>query len=241
MRMRLFDQWIRSGLFAFAADGGAGGGAGGAPAAGGGAPAPAPAPTPAAPAPAVPPDLQALLSDPTKFAGRLEESKRAGQNAALQALGFKSIEEAKAAIDAHRAAEEAKKTELQKATEKAAALEKDAAEAKALRETIGTLLETEEKAIPPEKAPLLDKLAPPKSDPAARLKWIATARAEGIFGAAAPAAPAQSKAGGTPPPGAPPAKSEGKAVKDMTDEEFARHRATWADQAAVKYSGGATG
>lgn len=90
-------------------------------------PAAAPAPIPpAAPPPA--PDAGAQ-QDPNWLAPRLEQAKRAAETAVLAQLGVKDAAEAKAALDAYKAAQDAAKTEAERVAARIA--EGDAAKARA--------------------------------------------------------------------------------------------------------------
>jgi hypothetical protein len=96
------------------------------------APAPVAAPVVATPAPA-PAEPQA---DPAWLNPRLEQAKRAERDRILAELGVKDPAQAKAILDAAKAAEEAQKTELQKAREEAASLKARAERATVLEQTI---------------------------------------------------------------------------------------------------------
>lgn len=162
------------------------------------APASAPAPAPTTTAPAVGEEFKAMTAE--QFTARLAREREA----AIKGLGFKSMEEAKAAIDAAKAKADAEKTELQKATERAAALEGRAKQAETYEASLKRYLAAEESTLGEAHKKLLD-LAPPAEQVEARLDWIAKARAQGLFGAqpAAPKAPNPSTtaapAGPTPP------------------------------------------
>jgi hypothetical protein len=78
---------------------------------------------PAAPAPVVIPVVPGLSQDEVnRIAAREKESgKRAGMQSVLETLGVADVKEAKAVIEAARAAEDANKSEMQKAIDKAQA------------------------------------------------------------------------------------------------------------------------
>ncbi|MFO0610789.1 MAG: hypothetical protein U0324_46940 [Polyangiales bacterium] len=164
--------------------------------------------TPAAPAGISEADAAARAADAVK--------------SALKELGFEKLDDAKAAVKAQREAEESKKSELERATGKVAELAPRAKRAEALEGTIKRYLDAEEKSVPKEKRELLD-LAPAADSPEARLEWILSAKAKGLFGPAAEAKPANTRAGGSAPPANAPGAQ--KHPRDMNDAEFAAFQA----------------
>lgn len=204
-------------------------------------------PAPAAPtAPDVskiPPDLLALVADPDRFKARLGEAQTAGQRALAKSLGFADVEAMTKALEAARKLEDAQKTDLQRLTDQVAALSPQAARATALEAAIAETLKAQEGAIPEASRGLLD-LAP--TDPADRLRWIATAQAKGLFApASAAAAPAAAKATATTRAGgsaaAAPAAAKtqgGKLPSDMTESEFTAHKSQWLAQLGGRLASG---
>lgn len=89
---------------------------------------PAPAPHNAAPDPAPPPPAAPPPGDPNWLAPRLDQAKRSAEAAILAALGVKDAAEAKAALDAYKAAQDAAKTEGERVAARLA--EADAAKAR---------------------------------------------------------------------------------------------------------------
>lgn len=160
---------------------------------------------------------------PDAFKARLEAERQAGIKAALKDLGVDSLDVAKTRLTEDAKRREAEKSELQRAQDTAKDLEPKAKRADALEASVKRFLEAEEKAIPDAKKSLLD-LAPPATDPVGRLDWIANAKSKGLFGEAA-TTPANTRAGGNPPPASTTPGTAGKRPAEMTDAEYRAWRA----------------
>jgi len=163
------------------------------------------APTPAAPAAA---PAQADDKEPHWLSGRLDRAKKE----LLKELGVEDVKDAKAALAAFKADQEAKKSDLQKAQERAASLETAAKERDlykthveaSSKASLAALTEAQRAAVtrlagddPLRIADAIDVLRP---------TWAAAAPA-GTTGAPAPVAPpppAPAPANTAPPAGAPP-------------------------------------
>lgn len=194
-----------------------------------GTPSPAPAVQPATAAQA--PAQQAPAAPALAFQGmtleqfneRLAQAEAAGSKKALAQLGAESIDAAKAALDADKKRRDAELSAQQKLDAQTQQLATASARATALEASVKGYLDAEEKAIPEDKRALLE-LAPPATDPSARLQWIANAKAKGLFAATtAPAAastPANTKAGGTAPATGNAATPQ-KKPSEMNDAEYA--------------------
>ncbi len=175
--------------------------------------------TPPAPAPGE--EWKGMTTE--QFNARLASERETAQRKLLKDLGAEKPEDIKGALARLKEAEDAKKSDLEKLTGRVTELEPKAKRADELHAAIVGYLEAEEKAIPEDKRALLD-LAPPADQPDARLRWIANAKAKGLFTVAAPAAPEKkepttTKAGNGLPPKPADAPAE-KRPKDMTDDEF---------------------
>lgn len=158
-------------------------------------PAAAPAPIPpAAPPPA--PEAGAQ-QDPNWLAPRLEQAKRAAETAVLAQLGVKDAAEAKAALDAYKAAQDAAKTEAERVSARLA--EGEAAKARAA---------TLEAAVSAHAATEMAKLDDAKRDAVIAIAGEDTAAQLRAISALAPTWSAQVQpppAAVVPPPAAPPA------------------------------------
>lgn len=172
----------------------------------------APAGTPAPAAPPATPDPSTVAQtpvptpaspDPTWLAPRLENAKRTGERAVLEALGVKDAAEAKAAIAAYNASKEAQKSIEQRALEAeqratAALSESDRLRAVATEQAARMLV-----VLTPEQQDAVKAIA--GDDPALQLRaigalgptWAAERRA------AQPATPQTPAATTTTPPTAP--------------------------------------
>lgn len=148
---------------------------------------------PAAPPPA--PDAGAQ-QDPNWLAPRLEQAKRAAETAVLAQLGVKDAAEAKAALDAYKAAQDAAKTEAERVAARIA--EGDAAKARAaiLETAVGTHADSELAKLDDAKRAAVVAIA--GDDKAAQLRAIAALAP--TWAAAVAATPAA-----VTPPAAPPA------------------------------------
>lgn len=161
--------------------------------------APAPAPKPAATSP----------EDPAWAGQRLERER----NKILKDLGVGSFEDAKKAVDAAKAADEAKKSAAEKAAELELTLKSTKAEAQALAEALGAYAKAQMGALTEAQRNAVAVVA--GDDPAKQLKTIEALRSTWAS-AAAPAAPA------APPPvrdtaTAPAAPKEGAAPSTPPD------------------------
>jgi hypothetical protein len=157
------------------------------------APAGSAAPAPAAPAPAAPAAPAAgeewrQMSNEA-FNQRLADAGKSREAALLKEFGVKTPADLKSLLDEGKKLREAQMTEQQRLEAAVKSLEPVAAKSKALEEDVAFFLQTEEAAIPDDKKSLLE-LAPPADNPGARLRWIAQAKAKGIFGASAATAAA---------------------------------------------------
>lgn len=144
--------------------------------------------TPVAPQPAPIADPNA---EPAWLKGRLERAERAAEERAIKALGFDSVDAARAAYDAGR-----------KAAEKAAALESLDGENKALRETLGAYAKATLDALGDKHRAAIVALA--GDDPKAQLRAVETMRANGLLDAPAQA-PTAPQPAAKPAPLPPPA------------------------------------
>jgi len=153
---------------------------------------------PATLAPLVAPASPAVTS--AQWAHAQEQARAKARQDLLAELGYQDEDEAKAAREAQRKAEEAQKTELQRLTEAAAKVEPLSAETKRYRAAVESHLAAEIAALPEAKRALVDDLGPAATDPAARLEWLSKAKAKGLFAeakataAAAPGPPATTMA-----------------------------------------------
>jgi len=155
---------------------------------------PAALPTPPAPAahtPAAQDD-----KEPHWLADRLRREGEAARKAILKDLGVENPKDAKAALDAYKADQEAKKSELQKAQEKAAAHEAKANERDAYRAAVEAQAQADLAALTPEQRAFVEDIA--GDDPLKIAMTIRKARPTWAV-AASPAAPA-----GQAPPAVPP-------------------------------------
>lgn len=163
-----------------------------------GVPAAAPAApaTPAAAAPTVPivPAPAEPEKEPHWLPDRLRRSEEAARKAILKELGVENPKDAKAALDAYKADQEAKKSELQRAQERAAALEAAAAERDQYRSAVEAQAAADLATLTPEQRAAVESLAgdnPLKVSNAIRAlrpTWAAPATAS--VAPTAPAAPA---------------------------------------------------
>lgn len=124
------------------------------------------------------------------FNARLAAEREAGAKSVLKDLGVEKAEDAKARLAEDAKRREAEKTELQRAQEQAKEAETLRTYKANSEAAIKRLLEAETKAVPESKKGLLD-LAPPETDPVARLDWMARAKERGMFTDAAPATTTQ--------------------------------------------------
>jgi 2-oxoglutarate dehydrogenase E2 component (dihydrolipoamide succinyltransferase) len=162
------------------------------------APAPAPNPQPA-PVSAAPPAASAAPATPTEphvgepgwLPERLKRAEEAARSAVLKELGITDPAQAKAALDAARAAEEAQKTQAQKDAERIAALTQSSARVAELEAIAKGRAEYEMAKLSDSQKAAVTALA--GNDPGAQLKAI-TALAPTWGQSAAPV-----------PPSAPPA------------------------------------
>jgi hypothetical protein len=204
----------------------------------GGTPPPAPGPAGTPPPPTPPP-----ASDPHKEL--VAREREAAERQLLKQLGFKSVDEAQAAIKRGKELADANKTELDRLREAASQAEQANAERQTLRGTVERILQTEIEALPEDKRSLVEELGPTQDDPAARLEWLARAKKKGLFAVAPPeppspppgpppANPANSRAGsGTPPPPSTPQGAPKKRPIEMTAAERVQALALYqAEQAA---------
>lgn len=152
-------------------------------------------PAPAIPAPAAQPDAPPP-GDPNWLAPRLEQAKRTAENAILAQIGVKDAAEAKAALDAHKAALDAAKTEAERVAARIA--EGDAAKARAaiLETAVGTHADSELAKLDDAKRAAVVAIA--GDDKAAQLRAIAALAP--TWGASVATPPAA-----VTPPAAPPA------------------------------------
>lgn len=111
----------------------------------------APSPEPAKPA-AQPP---AGDKEPAWLAGRLDQAQRA----ILRELGVEDVKDAKAALAAYRADQEAKKSELQRAVERAAALEPAAKERDLYRARVEAMTSQTLAGLTPEQRTAVERLS----------------------------------------------------------------------------------
>jgi len=167
-----------------------------------GAPAPTPAAAPVVTPPAAPaapaaapvadPPAKPADAEPPWLAGRLERERRA----TLKAIGIDpdNADDAKAALEAHRAATEAQKSEVQKLTEANAALQLRAKRAEELEGAVATSAEAALATLTDQQREAVKALA---GDDVAKVSNAIAVLAP--TWAAAPANPAQ-------PPAAPAAK-----------------------------------
>lgn len=175
---------------------------------------PAPAPQPAAP--------PAPGAEPAWLADRLDRERRA----VLKALGVEKVDDAKAALDAYKQAQDAAKTEAEKTAERIAALTRASARADELEEIAKSRVAYELGRLTPEQQAAVSAIA--GTDAAAQLKaitaltptWAASAPP-----AAAPPAAAPPPATSAPPPVAPP--PAGQQVSGVDHKaEYQRLKAT---------------
>lgn len=167
-----------------------------------------------------------------QFNTRLHEAGQTAVRTVLKELGFEKVEDAKARLTKAGEIEKAQMSELDRAKATAKELSSKAANADRYETAIKSYLEAEEKAVPDAKRDLLD-LAPPATDPAARLDWISKAKAKGVFNVTSPAEtktetktdakPANSIAGNGNPPA--PKNGTAKSPLEMTAEEYAKFKA----------------
>lgn len=167
-----------------------------------GTPAPTSAPTPAVTPPAASPppageEWRNMSAD--AFKGRLDEAGSAREKQLMKEFGFKTPAELKTALDEGKKLRDAQLTEQQRLQAQVEELSPRAKRALDLEAAVVALLDTEEKAIPADKQALLG-LAPPADQPEARLKWIAMAKAQGLFAGAAAAATTTTPAARPPAP-----------------------------------------
>lgn len=179
-------------------------------------------------APELPADLKELVNSPEAFKARLSKEREVGTKSMLKDLGFANVDEARTFLAQAKKDADAKKTEAEKMAERFAALEPKAKQAEQYERDIREYLEIEEKQIPEDKRSLLD-LAPSADSPSARMKWIAAARARGLFAAATapsqqapkPVTPANTIA---PPGPTPPAPTGGASPQQIYDAHIAAGR-----------------
>jgi hypothetical protein len=166
---------------------------------------------------------------PEAFKARLESERAAGTKGLLASLGVDSPDAIKKALETLKKLESEKLSETERAAARIAELEPAAKKVADLETRIRKVLEVQEAAIPEAKRGLLD-LAPPATDAAARLEWIVTARAKGVFDDAAAGTTttttdatkaANSRAGGTAP-ATTTTTVAAKSVWEMTPEERKR-------------------
>ena len=171
-------------------------------------PAPPPAPPPPPPAAAVPPaPLDADPGDgslPKWVTARIEQAKRAGEKAALSAIGVENADEAKAAVVKARELEEAQKSEIEKANAKAAALAPKAQRADVLEAIVAERVTRELSALTVEQKQAV--LTGAGEDPAAQLRLIDALKPTWAAPPApsTPAAPPAASSAPAPAPAAPP-------------------------------------
>lgn len=149
-----------------------------------GAPAAVPVVTPSPAAPA--PGEEFKNMTPEQFKARIAEAQSAGAAKAYKDLGVKDTSEARARFEELQKLKDAQLSEQERAKKQIDELTPQAARAVKLEQAVKSLLETEEKLIPDDKKSLLD-LAPAADQPEARLQWIASAKAKGLFATTAPA------------------------------------------------------
>ena len=157
--------------------------------------APAAPMTPAAAAPAVPiaPANAEPEKEPHWLPDRLRRSEEAARKAILKELGVENPKDAKAALDAYKADQEAKKSELQKAQERAAALEAAAAERDQYRSAVEAQAAADLASLTPEQRAAVEALAgdnPLKVSTAIRALRPTWAVPAASVNPSAPAAPA---------------------------------------------------
>lgn len=170
--------------------------------------APAAPMTPAAAAPAVPivPANAEPEKEPHWLPDRLRRSEEAARKAILKELGVENPKDAKAALDAYKAVQEANKSELQKAQERAAALEAKANERDQYRSAVEAQAAADLASLSPEQRAAVEALA--GDDP---LKVSTAIRALRPTWAA-PAAPGNPSAPAAPAPMAAPANTAAPAA-----------------------------
>lgn len=156
----------------------------------------APSATPA-PAPSAGEEWRNMSAD--AFKARLDEAGSSREKQLLKEFGVKTAAELKTALEEGKKLREAQMTEQQRLEAQVKELSPVAAKSKSMEEDIAFFLQAEEQAIPEDKRGLLE-LAPGAEQPGARLRWIASAKAKGLFGATAPAAAAGAAQGATRPP-----------------------------------------
>jgi hypothetical protein len=150
-----------------------------------------------APAPAPAPKRED--GTPDWLPDRLQRAEQAAVTKALSTLGVKTLDEAKAVIEAAKKAEDAQKTEAQRTQERLAALEPEAQAAKAYRERLERFADAElGKLSEPQRAAVL-RLA--DGDKAKALDAIEALRP--TWQTAPPPAPPPPPATTAPPPTAP--------------------------------------
>jgi hypothetical protein len=165
--------------------------------------------TPAAAAPAVPAIVPAHAEpekEPHWLPDRLRRSEEAARKAILKELGVENPKDAKAALDAYKAVQEANKSELQKAQERAAALEAKANERDQYRSAVEAQAAADLASLSPEQRAAVEALA--GDDP---LKVSTAIRALRPTWAA-PAAPGNPSAPAAPAPMAAPANTAAPAA-----------------------------
>jgi hypothetical protein len=165
------------------------------------APTATPAPAPETPKPVVP--ASALPDDALK--PRLEAAKATGRNDLLRELGVTDPAQLKAALDAIKTAEEAKKTDAERATAQAVELAKAQAKLGEYSQAIDTMWTAEAPKLTPEQLSAVNTIA--GDDNAKRLQTLNALRATWAMAPVAtqqtqPAAPPANTA---PAPNAPPA------------------------------------
>lgn len=149
-------------------------------------PAPAPAQA-AAPAPLAQ-DQAKLVENAEAFNARLEAAKAAGERSLLKTLGVSSQDEIKAQMLELRQLKESQMSEQERIKKQLDELTPRAKRAEELEVVLGLYAEQQFAELPKEMQGFIAKVA--GDDPAARLRAIATARAEGLLKPSAPAAPA---------------------------------------------------
>jgi hypothetical protein len=129
-----------------------------------------------APAAAMPPAQSATKSEqePEWLPARLERARETERKALLRELGVEDTKDAKAALDAYKAAQEAAKTEQQRVAERMATLEAQAKRAADLEAVVTTKATSEFAALTDSQRVAVEAIA--GTDAAARLRAIEALR-----------------------------------------------------------------
>jgi len=169
------------------------------------APQPPPAPAGAAPPPAPPAgDAKSITMSAEAFNERVAQAKRSAEADVLKSLGVANADEAKAAIAAKKAADEAKQTEAEKAAKLATDLAAERAKSASLEAAVKARADYELSQLDDAKKAAVSAIA--GTDPAAQLKAIEAlrptwAQAPAPTGKAPIPAPASTTGAGAPPKG----------------------------------------